>query len=328
MTATSDQSRTYAPGTAGAIMATQVPVIEAGETVMNLRLLLQETKWDSVDPVIVTDDGGFFTGALSMAQLVAAPDQTLVGELADPDWPCVTWDVDQESVANIARSEALSGVPVLDTQDNVLGCVSATMLLDVLWHEHTEDVHRLAGIIARTESARHALTASPVSRAWRRLPWLLLGVAGSAVATGIMAGFEAQISADVRIAFFVPALVYLADAVGTQSEAVTVRALATGRIPLGPALRGELATGALIGVVLSAFAFAGVMLGFADADLAAAVALAVFAAGGLATGIGFGLPCLLERFGIDPAFGSGPLATIAQDVLSILVYFAVALAVL
>jgi magnesium transporter len=31
----------------------------------------------------------------------------------------------------------------------------------------------------------------------------------------------------------------------------------------------------------------------------------------------------LSRLGLDPAFGSGPVATIIQDVLTIIIYFTV-----
>lgn len=68
--------------------------------------------------------------------------------------------------------------------------------------------------------------------------------------------------------------------------------------------------------------FPGILLGFGDVRLAAAVAVAIVVAGGIATTIGLLLPWLLWRSGRDPAFGSGPLGTIIQDILSLLVYLA------
>jgi magnesium transporter len=65
------------------------------------------------------------------------------------------------------------------------------------------------------------------------------------------------------------------------------------------------------------------MLGFGDARLALAVALAVLGAGVCAAGIGLTLPWFLSKAGKDPAFGSGPVATIIQDVWSLLIYFAI-----
>jgi magnesium transporter len=89
---------------------------------------------------------------------------------------------------------------------------------------------------------------------------------------------------------------------------------------------GELGTGLLIGLCLGALALPIVWFGFGNLGLAAAVALAILAAGAAATSIGLLLPWLLSRLGFDPAFGSGPVATIIQDVLSLLVYFGLAVA--
>jgi magnesium transporter len=98
--------------------------------------------------------------------------------------------------------------------------------------------------------------------------------------------------------------------------------------PLGPLLLAEVATGALIGVPLALLAFFGIWLVFQDFRLAIGVAVALFAASTIASVLGLMLPWLLARLGTDPAFGSGPVATIIQDVLTIAIYFAVMTAVL
>jgi magnesium transporter len=93
--------------------------------------------------------------------------------------------------------------------------------------------------------------------------------------------------------------------------------------PLLPLLIGEVATGALIGLPLAFLAFLGIWFVFQDLRLAIGVAMALFAASTIASVLGLLLPWLLARVGTDPAFGSGPVATIIQDVLTIAIYFAV-----
>jgi magnesium transporter len=93
-------------------------------------------------------------------------------------------------------------------------------------------------------------------------------------------------------------------------------------------LFGEVAAGFVIGAVLALLAFAGVVAAYADVRLAAAVGAAILAAGTIATTIGLSLPWLLSRIGLDPALGSGPVATIIQDVLSILIYVLAVAAIL
>ena len=163
---------------------------------------------------------------------------------------------------------------------------------------------------------------SSTYRARHRLPWLLVGLAGSLIAAFVMSRFERILEHQLAVAFFVPTIVYLADAIGTQTEAIAVRGLSLGRLPLGRLLVGEMRTGLLIGATLALLALPIVTLMF-DGRLGMSVALAILIAGGVATTLGLVLPWVLQRLGSDPAFGSGPLATIIQDVLSIAIYFAI-----
>jgi magnesium transporter len=160
------------------------------------------------------------------------------------------------------------------------------------------------------------------------VPWLLVGLAGSVATVLVMHRFDLLLAERVAVAYFVPAIVYLADAIGTQTEAIVVRALTSKGPPLARVLAGEATTGLLIGAILAGVSFPAVWLAFGDPQLALAVPVSILAAGGLATTIGALLPWTLARWRLDPAFGSGPLATIIQDVLSLLVYLAIVRALL
>ena len=212
-------------------------------------------------------------------------------------------------------------VPVLDEQRKFLGLVPPQTLLAVLRREHIEDLHRLTGILQDSETARVAIEGAPVRRAVQRLPWLFVGLAGSAVAALIMSQFEAVLKARVAVAFFLPGIVYLADAIGTQTEAIAVRGLSISHLRITDLLVGELSTGLLMGAALSTTSGLCVWAVLQDLPLALAIAVALFAASAFATGIGLMLPWTFHRLGFDPAYGSGPLATVAQDILSLLVYF-------
>jgi magnesium transporter len=305
-------------------------VLRAGheETVGMLRRRIAAENPELADPILAVDDAGRYQGVIRLDRLIASEEGRKAHELADAHWPSVLASTDQEHVAELARARALVAVPVVNKSGRALGCIPATRLLDVLWREHTEDMHRLTGILKPLHEASYALDEPPIHRAGRRLPWLLVGLAGSFVATAVMAAFEAMFTGNVKLAFFVPAIVYLADAVGTQTEAVAVRGLSVAHRSFWHLLSGETAAGFLIGAVLALFAFGGVIAAYGDVRLAAAVAIAILAAGTIATAIGLSLPWLLARMGLDPAFGSGPVATIIQDVLSILIYVLAVAAIL
>jgi magnesium transporter len=123
------------------------------------------------------------------------------------------------------------------------------------------------------------------------------------------------------VAFFIPGIVYRADAIGTQTEAVAVRSLSFQRPDILRTFCGELRTGVLLGLTLATPVVPAIYYLFGDLRLGLAVGAAILCAGTLATGIGFAFPLLLARCNRDPALGSGPLATVVQDVLSLVAHF-------
>ena len=147
----------------------------------------------------------------------------------------------------------------------------------------------------------------------------VLGLAGALAAAEVVGSFEAYLQSNVMLAFFIPSIVYFADAVGTQTETVVVRGLSLG-VPVRRIVWRELLTGVLIGVALAAVALPIVLWRWNDPGLALAVGMSVFAACSTATLAAMLLPWLFDAFASDPAFGSGPLATVVQDLLSIWIY--------
>ena len=276
----------------------------------------------SVELVLVVDDDGRLQGAAPLAKVFSGGTRSL-GEIAERDFPRVTPASDQEHAASLALHHGVDALPVVDAGGRALGVMPAQALMRVLRREHVEDLHVLAGIQREASRARHAIEDPPLRRARHRLPWLGAGLAGAAVATAAMAGFESTLSHTMAVAFFVPGIVYLADAIGTQSEAIAVRGLSLTRAGIGPLLAGELRTGMLLGAILGLLSFLPIWLVFGDPRLAAAVGAAIFGAGSVAASLGLLLPWWLARIGRDPALGSGPAATVIQDVVSLLVYFAV-----
>lgn len=293
------------------------------QTVAEVLDSLRQRHHETLDILCVVDPDEVLLGVVPVARLLALPVGAEVAEAMESGYPRVPPDMDQERVASLALHHALTSLPVIDQAGRLLGVVPPAALLRILRREHVEDIHRLAGITRETHRAREAIESPPIRRARHRLPWLVVGMAGSMAATLVMASFEQTLSANLAIAFFIPGLVYLADAIGTQSEAVAVRGLSLSHSRLGRLVGGEVRTGLIIGLVLGAITIPAVWVAFGDGRLAIAVALALFVAGGIATSIGLLLPWVLGRLGSDPAYGSGPLATILQDVLSLLVYFTV-----
>lgn len=295
--------------------------VRPAQTAAEVRSALETQELEDTEIICVVDEGNRLLGLLPFADLLALAPDKAVGEAMHPPL-AVAASEDQEKVANFALHHGLNSVPVVDSGGRLLGVVPTQALLQILRHEHVEDIHRFGGLQRETAHARSALDTPPLKRARDRLPWLLFGLLGSVLATFIVSRLEAELEKQLALAFFIPGLVYMADAIGTQTEAVVVRGLSLSRIGMGRLLLGELRTGLLIGLVLGLLTFPAVWAVFGELRLAIAVGGALLVSGGLATTLGLLLPWVLLRFRQDPAFGSGPLATVIQDVLTLLVYVA------
>ncbi|SEL31388.1 magnesium transporter [Nitrosovibrio tenuis] len=313
--------RNHARETAVSHLVRRVPTGSPEETVSSVLARLPGSIFDYADTIYVTDRINTLVGMVPMTRLLVAAPHHRLSDIAREPRPVVHPKVDQEIVASLALVNGISAVPVVDEQQRLLGVVPPQALLEVLRHEHMEDLHRLVGIRHYTLQARNAMESPPIRRVGDRLPWLLVGLMGSMLATYVMTRFEHALQSQVAIAFFVPGLVYLADAIGTQTEAITVRGLSLSHATVRTMIVGELRTGFIIGLTLGALTFPVIWLIFGDPHLALAVSLALLTAGSVATSIGFLFPWTFFRLGKDPAFGSGPLATIFQNVLTLVVYY-------
>lgn len=306
---------------AGTLLVKHVPRAGAGDTAAQVLHSLSGQRYDYCGAVYVVDGEGRLQGLVPLCRLLAARADEPLGRMAHNHTPVVQIDTDQEKVATLAMVHGVNAVPVADGEGRLLGVVPPQALYRVLRREHVEDLHRLAGIRRETTHLLSSMESPPIRRVRDRLPWLLVGLAGSMLATGLVAGFQHILQSYIAITFFVPGIVYLADAIGTQTEAIMVRGLSLSQASIGSLLAGELRTGFLIGGILGVLSFPFVWAVFGDLRLSIAVAVSLIAAGTTATSVGLLFPWLLARLGRDPALGSGPLATIFQDVLSLLVYF-------
>lgn len=309
-------------GEAAAHATARVPTATPTDAVEGVRGALPGQSFESADEVAVLD-GGELVGVVPLEVLFASPGEASIASVMDADPPAVGPESPQEEVARKAVKHTESSIAVVDGAGRFVGFIPAHRLLEILLDEHDEDIARLGGYLATTERARTAADEPVKRRLWHRLPWLVAGLIGAMASALIVGAFEEQLETKVLLAFFVPAVVYMADAVGTQTETLLIRGLAVG-VTVREILRRELITGLLIGLLIAAVFFPFAALGWGDDDVAIAVSLALFASCAIATAVAMVLPWALNRLGRDPAFGSGPVATIIQDLLSIAVYLAIA----
>ncbi|HEX6074774.1 MAG TPA: magnesium transporter [Micromonosporaceae bacterium] len=295
---------------------------------------LRGKHFDSASVVAVCEDHRL-VGLAPIERLFAAPPDSTLSDVMDSSPPMVRPDTNQEHAAWRAVRHGEPGLAVVDATGRFRGLVIGHRLLGVLLARHDRDVALRGGFLGSAAAARTAATERVGRRLWHRLPWLLIGLAGAAASALLVGSFEQQLEQQVLLAYFVPGVVYIADAVGTQTEALVIRGLSVG-VGIGRIAVRELVTGVLVGLVLAVLVLVGlvlavlvlpaVLLGWGDPNVAVAVAVALFAAASVATMIAMVLPWAIHKLGMDPAYGAGPLATVIQDLISIAIYFLTAVA--
>lgn len=312
-------------GTALGHATRSVPVATPSDEAGAVRASLNGRHFECAEAIAVLE-GSSLRGIVPIERLLSAEADQPIASIMDGDPPVVSPGCDQEEVAWRMVRHGESSVAVVDAEGRFEGLIPPHAMLSVLLAEHDEDFARLGGYLAGSQRARTAAEEPVSRRLFHRLPWLIVGLGGAMLSVAIVHGFERQLETQVLLAFFLPAVIYMADAVGTQTEAILIRAMSAGVSVRSVFLR-ELATGAILGGLVGGTFLPFALLAFGDSEVAVAVAVALFASCSIASVIAMALPWALARAGRDPAFGAGPLATVIQDLLSIVVYFAVATAI-
>ena len=301
----------------------RVPTAQPGDAAETVLERITGRSFDCADDVAVLDEEGLLVGVVPIERLLAAAPDAPIARIMDADPPVVAPDTDQERIAWEMVRRGESSVAVIDADGRFHGLVPPHRMLAVLLAEHDEDMARLGGYLASTRRARSAAEEPVARRLLHRVPWLLVGVLGAMAAAIVVAAFEDELDRKVLLAFFVPGIVYMAGAVGSQTQMVLVRGLSVGMSMRKFVVR-EAVGGLAISVVVGVAFFGFVMAAWGEADVALAVALAMVACTTVSTAVAMALPWAFQRFGADPAFGSGPLATVIQDLLSIVIYLVIA----
>lgn len=161
-----------------------------------------------------------------------------------------------------------------------------------------------------------------------RIPSLVLGLVLGVALSFVTSRFEEVLAINISVAFFIPFVVYMADAVGTQTQNIYSRDLRSGKATFRKYLFKESFLGISLGLIFGLIIFPIVILWFNSFDLALAVSLSTFGAIASAPLVALIITEILQLDHLDPAVGAGPIATVIQDTTSILIYGFIASAII
>ena len=318
----------YGEETAGGIMTPHCLSLPEGmsaaEAITGVR---KESEAETVFYIYVVDDDNHLEGVLSLRQLLlASPDATLKS-LAREEVYRVYTDTDQEEVARLVSRYDLLALPVVDQENRLLGIVTVDDVIDVIRAEATEDILKMAGT-----TDDEILTRSAFRVAGYRLPWLLVGLGAGLVTAQVIARFAGLINNQVYLAAMMPVILGMGGIVGNQSVAVLVRGLATGR--LNPKqwvqiIWKQLQVGLLLGLAISILLGGITYLLYSSHPWLGPIAALAILFGIIAAAVwSVIVPLLFSWINIDPAVATQPFVSTTIDIVSALIYFSTASAML
>jgi magnesium transporter len=310
--------------TVAELMTTSVPIARSEETAGIALNRLRENKPQEASHLYLVDEDSVLTGQVPIERLIAAAPETALDNLRGDPPIEVRSDDNAETVALLAVERHDADVAVIDDERRLIGAIPIGRLLAFLHEEHVDEILRRAGIGAAHPAPTGAHETIKAFRA--RMPWLALGLLGGMMAGGVVSLFEESLRREVALAFFLPLVVYMADAIGTQTETILVRRMVYGRVSLLAQLWREASLGLLIGMTIGGAAWMGLWLLDGRGRMAIVIGLTILCSSIVATLVASLLPWGLNRLGVDPAMASGPVATVLQDLLSVTIYLGIATA--
>ena len=322
----------YPENSAGALMTMEYVSLRPEMTVEEaiLRIRRQGVDKETIYTCYVLEKDRTLLGIVTVKDLLLAEsDDTEIREIMTEAVISVNTQDDQEEVAKMFSKYNFLALPVVDTENRMVGIVTFDDAMDVMEEETTEDMEIMA---AMTPSEKSYLKSTPFDLYKHRIPWLMLLMVSATFTGMIISSFESALALLPALTAFIPMLMDTGGNCGSQSSVTVIRSLSLDELEFSDLLTvmwKEVRTALLCGATLAVLCFAKVLLVdrllMGNASISLSVDLVICLALGvtvvIAKIVGCTLPLLAKKLGFDPAVMASPFITTIVDALSLLVYF-------
>ena len=329
----------YPDDTAGSLMNSDLARIRSNMTVSEAIEHIRKTgaRKETVYVIYVTDNTRLLQGTVELRDLLFADENDLIEDIMDTTVISALTTDDKESVAMKISKYDLLALPVVDSENRLVGIVTVDDALDVIEEENTEDIEMMAAMVP---SDKPYLKTGVFEIFKNRIPWLLLLMVSATVTSAIIASYEAALAGMVILTSFIPMLMGTGGNAGSQASVTIIRGISLDEIRMGNIFRvlfKELRVSLLCGLALAIATFFKVLyIDCATMDISKEVALEVafvvaitlLVAVVVAKLVGCSLPILAKRLGFDPAVMASPFITTIIDAVTLVIYFQIASAML
>jgi len=317
----------YPEDSAGSIMTVEYIDLKEETTVAQAIEKIRTTGIDkeTINNCFVLDRARHLIGIVTLRKLLLSNPDELVQDVMTDNVISVKTLTDQEEVARIVMKYDFTVVPVVDSENRMVGIVTVDDVVDIIEQEATEDIEKVAAI---TPTDKPYMRTGVLETFWKRIPWLMFLMLSAAFTGSIITSFESALAKQVVLTAFIPMLMGTGGNAGGQASVTIIRGLSLDEIRYRDIFRvlwKEFRVAICCGIVLAGVNF--VKLLFLDQVgmmVAAVVSLSLVATVVIAKLMGCSLPVLAKRIGVDPAVMASPFITTIVDTLSLVIYFKIA----
>ena len=266
---------------------------------------------------------GELLGVVSLKKIILAEPETQLLEIMD-EAISVPATMEQEEAAELLSRYDWVALPVIDTQNRLIGAITVDDLIDVIQEEATEDIQMLGG----SQPLENAYLKTSVFHLYKkRIVWLLILFVAEAYTGSVLRHYEATLSEVISLAFFIPLLIGTGGNTGTQTVSTLVRALAVGEVAfrdMFKVIKKEFSAAFMTGATISIIAFLRASMLGVESNIGYVVGITAMLIVVWASLVAAILPLILHKLKADPAVISGPLITTLVDGTGLIIYFTVA----
>jgi magnesium transporter len=324
----------YPDDSAGSVMTVEYAELKSNLTIKQAISTLRKEidEYETINICYVVDNRRKLVGHISLKDILLADYEDVLEDVASKDTICVKTTTDQEEVGKLFKKYDLTVMPVVDSEDRLVGIITIDDVMDIMEEEATEDIEKMAAI---SPSDKPYLEISPWQTWKARIPWLLLLMISATFTGQIISSFENSLAILPVLTAYIPMLMDTGGNAGSQASVTIIRSLSLNQVDfrdIGKVIWKELRVSIMVGATLAVANFAKLILidkmllhnSAITYQVATVICLTIFMIVVVAKFIGCTLPILTKKLGFDPTVMASPFITTIVDALGLLVYFQVA----
>lgn len=317
----------YKDDSAGSIMTVEFTDVKENYTIKTAidKIKKEANENENIDFCYVLDHTRKLLGTVSLKKLLLNDNNKLIGEIMDNISIQVSTDTDQEIVAQLFKKYDLNVMPVVDSENKLVGIITIDDIIDIIEEENTEDIEKMAAI---TPNDRPYNKTGVFQTFKKRIPWLLILMISATFTGKIIQSYESALASYVVLTSFIPMLMDTGGNAGSQASVTIIRSLSLNEInfkDIFKVILKEIRVALLVGLTLAiANFFKLLLIDRVSITIAFIVCLTLMITILCAKIVGSSLPMIAKRIGFDPAVMASPFITTIVDAISLIIYFQIA----